>query len=69
MSDAKVLTPTVSPKKTLITCAAAIAKLRELDPNLAAEYDISMFSTGITQVQITLFLLPKPKVARVVTIK
>jgi hypothetical protein len=69
MSDAKVLTPTVSPKKTLITLAAAIAKLRELDPNLAAEYDISMFSTGITQVQITLFLLPKPKVTRVVPIK
>jgi hypothetical protein len=69
MSDAKVLMPTVSPKKTLITLAAAIAKLRELDPNLAAEYDISMFSTGITQVQITLFLLPKPKVTRVVTIK
>ena len=69
MSDAKVLTSTVSPKKTLITLAAAIAKLRELDPNLAAEYDISMFSTGITQVQITLFLLPKPKVTRVVTIK
>jgi hypothetical protein len=69
MSDAKVLTSTVSPKKTLITLAAAIAKLRELDPNLAAEYDISMFSTGITQVQITLFLLPKPKVTRVVPIK
>jgi hypothetical protein len=69
MSDAKVLTPTVSPKKTLITLAAAIAKLKELDPNLAAEYDISMFSTGITQIQVTLFLLPKPKTARVVTIK
>jgi hypothetical protein len=69
MSDANALTPTVSPKKTLITLAAAIAKLRELDPNLAAEYDISMFSTGIAQIQITLFLLPKPKVARVVTIK
>ena len=69
MSDAKVLTPTASPKKTLITLAAAIAKLKELDPNLAAEYDISMFSTGITQIQITLFLLSKPKAARVVTIK
>ena len=69
MSDAQALTPTECPKKTLITLAAAIAKLGELDPNVAAEYGISMFSTGITQIEVTVFLLRKPKAARVVTIK
>jgi hypothetical protein len=69
MSDARALTPTASTKKTLITLAAAIANLRELDPNVAAEYDVSMFSTEITQIQVTVFLLPRPKAARVLTIK
>jgi hypothetical protein len=69
MSDVQAQRTNMSIRKTLITLAAAIANLKQLDQNIAAEYDTSVFAPGITQIQITVFLLSKTKSANVLAIK